>query len=228
MEYIKKIFDAVIPVLKYMVLSYLVIFAGYIFYIICGGNDAFSYVKNYATVLLVIFNIGYIVYLLKRNRFLCKKTKPIFSFIMLGIGYACFGNMVIMKFEVNQVTEINLFLLIISSVIVGPFVEEVIFRYILVSKLEKFNNRVFTILIASFIFAIMHSGFSTIIYTFILGIILNTVYIKNKNLLYPLIVHIFANLSSLFINGYNSYILVLSFVLLFISLLIVKKDYLLK
>lgn len=228
MEYIKKLFDAVFPVLKYMILSYLVIFVGYIVYVLFGGNDVFSYIKNYATVLLVGFNIWYIVFILRKNRVLCKKTKPIFAFIMLGIGYACFGNMVIMKYEVKQVTEMNLLFLILSSVIVGPIIEEVIFRYLLVSKLEKFNNRIFTILIASFIFAIMHSGVSTIIYTFILGVVLNTVYIKNKNLLYPLIVHAFANFASLFIYEFNSYILVLSFTLLLISLLIVKKDYLLK
>ena len=128
----------------------------------------------------------------------------------------------------KKIFYVWLLFLILSSVIVGPIVEEILFRSILVGKLEKFNNRIVTILLASFIFAIMHSGILNIVYTFMLGIILNTVFIKGKNLLYPLIIHSSANLGVLFLVGFNPYILFLSFILLVISLFIVKRDYLLK
>lgn len=228
MLYIKNLINSIIPVLKYMFLSYLVIFVSYIVYIIFGGNDAFLFVNNYATYILVVFNIIYIIYLWRRNIILCRKTKSIIPFVMLGIGFASFCNMIIFKINVNEVIEMNLLFLILSSVIVGPLAEEIIFRYILVEKIEKFNNRIFTILISSFIFSIMHTGIINIIYTFILGIILNTIYLKNKNLLYPLIVHSSANFITLFLMGYNDYILIFSFVLLVISMFIVKRDYLLK
>ena len=187
-----------------------------------------NFIVNYATYILMGFNIIYIIYLLKRNRILCRKTKPIMPFILLGIGFSSFCNMLIFKVNTNVVVEFNLLFLILSSVIVGPFIEEIIFRYLLVKNLEKFNNKFFTILIASFVFGIMHTGIFNIIYAFLLGVILNIIYLKNKNLLYPLLIHSSANLITLFLTGYNVYILLLSFILLVVSMLIVKRDYLLK
>ena len=229
MDYLKCLIKAIMPVLKYIILSYLVVFASFILYMLFGGLDVVNFVINYATYILVIFNFIYIVYLLKKYKVFCKRTTYIFPFIMLGIAIACFGNMIIFKFNtISEVVEMNMFFLILSSVIVGPLVEELLFRNILVNKLLSFNSKVITILLASFIFAIMHSGIVNIVYTFILGIILNTVYIKGKNLLYPLIIHCSANLIVLFLKGFNSDILFLSFILLVISLFIVKRDYLLK
>jgi len=228
MIYIKYFINSIIPVLKYMILSYLVLFVSFLIYNFMGYDDVNKFLITYGSYTLVLFNVIYIIYLVKKNKILCKKTKPIIPFVMLGIGLSCFCNMIIIKFNTSDVVHINKLFLILSSVIVGPIVEEIIFRYILVSKLEKFNNKIFTILIASFIFAFMHSNIINMIYSFLLGVILNVVYVKNKNLLYPLIVHSSANLISIFLVGYNVYILLLGFVLLILSLLIVKRDYLLK
>lgn len=229
MSYMKKLISSVIPIVKYMILSYLIIFISFIFYNMLGFTDVESFLISYGSYSLVIFNIIYIIYLLKRNRVLCKKTKPIIPFVMLGIGLSCFCNMIIINMNnTGEVVEMNKLFLILSSVIVGPIVEEIIFRYILVGKLEKFNNRIVTILLASLIFSLVHNGIINIIYTFILGIILNTIYMKNKNLLYPLIVHSSANLVVLFLTDFNVCILFISFILLVISLFIVKRDYLLK
>jgi len=228
MNYLKKLLGAIIPVLKYMFLSYLVIFISYIFYFLLGYNDANKFITSYATYILVGFNFLYIVYLCKNNRILCKKNRSIIPFVMLGIGISSFSNMVIIKINPNEVVEMNILFLILSSVIVGPIVEEIIFRHILVGKLEKFNNKINTILLASIIFSLMHNGIINIIYAFILGVILNVIYIKSKNLLYPIIVHSSANFITLFLTGYNVYILGLGFILLLISMLVVKRDYLLK
>ena len=226
--YIKDLIKAIVPVLKYMILSYLVIFISFLFYNLMGYTDMNRFLITYGSYALVLFNIIYIIYLVKRNRILCRKTKPVIPFVMLGIGLSCFCNIIIIRINNTEVVEVNKLFLILSSVIVGPIVEEIIFRYILVGKLEKFNNRIVTILLASLIFALMHNGIINIIYTFILGIILNTIYMKNKNLLYPLIVHGSANIITLFLTEFNEYILFISFVLLIISLFIVKRDYLLK
>jgi len=229
MNYLKRLFKSVVPVIIYMVLSYLVIFGGFLVYFLFGGTDIFSFVVDYATYVLIIFNIIYSFYLLKKYRVFCKKTTLIFPFIMLGIAFGCFGNMIIFKYNTsNEIVEMNKLFLILSSVIVGPFVEELLFRNVLVNKLLGFNSKLITILMASFIFAIVHNGLYNIIYTFILGIILNIVYLKGKNLLYPLIIHSFANLIVLFLVGYNFYILILSFILLVIGMFIVNEDYLLK
>lgn len=228
MKYLKELIKSIFPILKYLVLSYFVIFVFFVIYILFGGLDVVDYVVNYATYVLVIFNFIYAFYLLKKYKVFCRRTTCILPFVMLGIAIACFGNMLIFRVNTNEVIKMNMLFLVFSSVIVGPLVEELLFRNVLVNKLLSFNNRVVTILLASFIFAIMHSGILNIVYTFMLGIILNTVFIKEKNLLYPLIIHSSANLVVLFLVGFNSYILFLSFILLVISLFIVKRDYLLK
>ena len=209
---LKKIFNSIAPVIKYVILSYLLTFISFFVYIGLGGSDANYFVINYATYILTIFNIVYLIYLFKKNRILCKKTKPIFPFVMLGIAISSFANMIIFKCNSHESINFNIYFLIISSVIVGPFVEEIIYRHLLVNKLIKFNNRILTILIASFIFAISHNGLTNIIYTFFLGIILNVIYLKNKNILYPLLVHSSANLIALLLQDFNPHILTLSFI----------------
>lgn len=228
MIYIKNFINSIIPVLKYMILSYSVLFVSFLIYNLMGYDDVNKFLITYGSYTLVLFNVIYIIYLIKKNEILCKKTKPVIPFVMLGIGLSCFCNMIIIKFNTSDVVYVNKLFLILSSVIVGPVVEEIIFRYILVSKLEKFNNKIVTILLASLVFSLMHDGIINIIYTFILGVILNTIYMKNKNLLYPLIVHSSANLITLFLVGFNEYILLISFILLIIGMFIVKRDYLLK
>ena len=229
MNYLKRLFKSIVPVIMYMILSYLVIFGSFLIYSLFGGTDILNFVVNYATYVLVGFNIVYAYYLSKKYRVFCKKTTLVFPFAMLGIAFGCFGNMITFRFNaVDEVVEMNKLFLILSSVIVGPLVEELLFRNVLVNRLISFNNKIVTILIASFVFAIVHSGLYNIIYTFILGIILNTVYVKGKNLLYPLVIHSFANLVVLFLTEFNVYMLFLSFILLVISMFIVKRDYLLK
>ena len=93
---------------------------------------------------------------------------------------------------------------------------------------KKDKKNILIIFLLVIVFAIMHNGIINIIYTFILGVILNVIYIKSKNLLYPIIIHCSANFITLFLTGYNVYILGLSFILLLTSMLVVKRDYLLK
>ena len=228
MSYIKNLFNSVIPVIKYMVYSYIIIFISFIFCSLMGYTDINNYLINIAPYIIIIFHIVYAIILLKNNKFLCKKTKPLIPFILLGISYSCFFNMIIIKLKPNDPVSMNILLLLLSGVILGPLVEEIIFRYLLTNKISKFNSKILTIILSSLIFSLMHNGIINNIYTFILGLILNTIYLKNKNLLYPLIVHASANLATIFLTGYNEYILTLSFILLIISMLIVKRDYLLK
>ena len=226
MNYIKNLIKAIVPVIIYLVLSYVVILGSCFVYYLLGYKDIEGVVINYASYILVIFNIIYIYVLLKRNNIFIKKSKYIIPLFMLGISYACFGNMLILYINTNDVVNMNIIFLILSSVIVGPIIEEIIFRYILINKLNSFNNRFISIVISSIIFALAHNGIINIIYTFILGMILGIIYIKDKNLLNSIVLHSSANLISLFLYSYNPYIMLVSFVLLIISISIIKREYL--
>ena len=126
--------------------------------------------------------------------------------------------MVIFIIHKNNITSnlSNLFLLI-SSGIIGPIYEEVLFRYIFLNKLKQFNTTKKAIIINSLIFALIHITPIKICYAFILGLILNITYQKYKNIKAPIIIHISANIIVLFISTFNIYILVLSFIILLIN-----------
>ena len=46
MEYIKKLFFSIIPIIKYMVLNYVVIFVFYFIYSLFGNSDMIEYIKD--------------------------------------------------------------------------------------------------------------------------------------------------------------------------------------
>lgn len=225
MNYLKKLFNSIIPIIIYMIINYLLIFIGYFIYSIFD-NDMNNYINNYSIYIVLIFNIIYIFILLKKYNIHLTKSKNKFELILLGISISSFCNMIIININpLKEVNDVNIILLIISSVITGPIVEELLFRNILINKLRKFNNNYITILLSSLIFSLMHNGIINIIYTFILGLILSSIYIKKRKILDTILVHSFANLISIFLTGFNNYILLLSFILLLESVYILKRNY---
>ena len=99
----------------------------------------------------------------------------------------------------NQDTLISLLndyklLTIIYIVLIGPIVEELVFRYSFSTFIK--NDHLF-LLISSLTFAIIHGvGIITILY-FLMGVALGYIYLKtNKNIVASTIVHIINNLIS--------------------------------
>ena len=110
----------------------------------------------------------------------------------------------------------------------SPLSEEIVFRGILLDDLSKYNNKFIAILLGSFIFGILHRDLISMIYAFIFGIVTGIVYLKDRNLTNCILIHASGNFIVLLLTGYNIYILLLSFILLIISVFIIKRDYLLK
>ena len=77
-----------------------------------------------------------------------------------------------------------------------------------------------SIVITTIIFALIHLSPIRIIYAFILGLILNISYEQHKNILAPIIIHIAANTIVIFLDEYNTYILILSLISLTISIVL--------
>lgn len=82
-------------------------------------------------------------------------------------------------------------LFVLQAVIVAPFIEELLFRGILIHRwATKWNIRK-AILVSSLIFGIGHLG--GFIYQFVGGVVVATLYMKTRKLLVPIITHFFAN-----------------------------------
>ncbi len=111
-------------------------------------------------------------------------------------------------------------LVILSITVIGPLIEEYVFRYGLITKLLARFNRYVAASIATVIFAFIHIGFTQIfslnfgqtIHLFLIympiSIVLNFVYAKEQNLAYPIVIHIINNSIAVItaITAYNIFL----------------------
>lgn len=217
MKYLWKLILSLKEVFLLMLLQYLILIICFIVF----GPDKTLVIGS---ILFIILQIIYIVYRGRDTTFKFDFISYI-PLVMLGIGVAVVYNMIIFKLGLaNDVTnDVNILFSILCTGIIGPIFEEFLFRYDLIKRLSLFNKRKWiVILIASAIFALCHSGITTIIYAFIVGIINSYIYIKDKDIIKPIIIHISMNTFVIFLTGYNLYVLILSILLIVISTLIIK------
>ena len=215
MKYIKNLFLSVREILLIMFIQYILLFGCIMIY---GTNKSIIL----GTIILSIFELIYIFIKLKNIKLSFKHNY--FPYMLLGISISIIYNMIIFKLGIKfDITSIPLILDIIASGIIGPIFEEILFRYSLINKLSKFNNNTLCILLSSFIFAICHNGITTIIYAFIIGLFNSYYYIKKKDILVPIIIHISANIVSSFLFNFNPYILILGIILFVIGITTSRK-----
>lgn len=117
---------------------------------------------------------------------------------------------------------------ILSVVILGPIVEELLFRGLIFNSLKRFNNGLFPVLFSGILFGIFHVEPVQVVYTTIIGIILGAFYFATKRLDIVILLHIFNNLISTILpeidnqafNDISSIVLVLMIIPTFIVLFV--------
>ena len=226
MEYLKKLIKAMKDIIVVMVIQYSLIFGIGILYMILNGEDLMSFYINEGYIILTFIYAILVMALLNRYREKEKSLplKDYYGAVLFGISLACFLNMLIFKLgQSNEVVEVNKTLLFISSGILGPIMEELLFRKKLLTELLMFNNKYVSILLSSFIFSFLHNGMITMLYAFILGIVFGIIYIKYKNVKLTIFMHMAANIIVIYLTRYNTLILILSIIGLPISYLIINK-----
>ena len=207
------------------ILSYVIIIISTSVYTLLGYNDLTFFINNHCIYILLIYYILTIIYLYNKNK-RKEHVLPIsnyFPLISLGVSIAIIYNMIIFKF-IPQIfnNNISLVISIISSGIIGPIFEEIVFRYVFYNKLKKKYTIKKSILINSLVFALIHIQPIKIIYAFILGTILNIYYEKYNNIKVPILIHIAANIIVLFLYEYNLLVLLLALINLIISSIVIK------
>ncbi|MCF0162361.1 MAG: CPBP family intramembrane metalloprotease [Fusobacterium necrophorum] len=83
-------------------------------------------------------------------------------------------------------SALGIFLL---AAIIAPLLEEVVFRGIVLRSIEKLRGTAAALISSSIIFGIFHGNLVQFVYTFIMGIIAGYVYIKTRNILFPVFIH---------------------------------------
>ena len=190
-------------IFKDIILSYLIMYLAVIIfliiYILTTNNSMLlnnpNAIYKYAIIGLTISMIPITIYLYKKNYHQSKKT----------------------------ILNLSLPIIILYTSILGPIFEEILFRYTALSKAKKVLPKKYAIILISLIFALVHNNLITIIYAFILGLLLSIILEKYQNIVYPIIVHIFANLTSVFLTNSNLFLLIISTISLLIIFLRMKK-----
>lgn len=203
------------------ILSYIIIIIACLLYTLLGYQNLDKFLNTGCLFISLIYYLATIYYLYHKN----KQTEPTlpnnkyYPLILLGISLATILNMIIFKITPPQATStLPIYLAILSSGIIGPIYEEILFRYLLYNRLKKFYSIRTSTLITTIIFAIIHLNPIKIIYAFIISLVLTTTYEKEKNILAPILIHIAANSIVIFLSAYNTYILLLSTICLLISI----------
>ena len=87
----------------------------------------------------------------------------------------------------------NIYVMVFAVCIVGPVLEELLFRGVVYNRIKMMSNNVIAIILSAVIFGAFHMNWVQGIYAGMLGICLAYVYGKYKNIIAPIIVHVFCN-----------------------------------
>lgn len=226
MKYLKELLISIKEIVIVYLLQYIFLIGICFLYLIINKEGLEIFISTTGTILVCLVNVAIIIYFIRKRKIRTKNISivSLYNYLFLGISIALFMNMFFFYFnQINEVTNVNIYLIILSSGVIGPIIEEILFRYILLNKLLEFNNKKTAIILSSLIFALFHNSLTGIIYAFILGLILNIIYSKEKNILIPIIIHMGANVIVIFIFSFNFYILILSIMGLIINYLIIRK-----
>ena len=96
----------------------------------------------------------------------------------------------------DMVSGVPIWLTLLVTVVVGPVVEEFIFRKLLMDRLSVHGN-VFAIVLTSILFGLFHGNFYQMFYAAALGFVLGYVTVKSGSWLYAAALHMLIN----FFNG---------------------------
>ena len=202
-------------------------------------NNGFDNFIKLSPIIIIILTILFIFPHIKKeyNKYkknnLVEKKDYCISFV-LGIIISLLFNIfvIIIKKYSNMPLIINYnisyILIIILTGIIGPIIEEYLFRGIVYNKLLEFNSAKYSLILTCLIFSLSHNNLLQIIYTLFLGYILIKIYI-NFNLSTSIMCHIGANLTSILIIPlfYKTYIII-DIVVIVLMIILYKKYNLIK
>ena len=88
----------------------------------------------------------------------------------------------------------NVWVDIIATVLIAPIAEEIIFRGVILSRLNRAFPSGIAVIISALIFGAMHGQILWIAYAFVIGLVLGAVYIRYNSIVPTIAIHITFNL----------------------------------
>ena len=90
------------------------------------------------------------------------------------------------------VSEVPIYLILAVMVVIGPIVEELIFRKLMIDRLSIYGDRM-AILFSAVAFGLIHANLYQFFYATLLGILLGYVYTRTGNVKYTMLMHMVLN-----------------------------------
>ena len=103
------------------------------------------------------------------------------------------------------VNETPIWLIFILVVVVGPTLEELVFRKVMIDRLAIFGDRS-AILVSSVAFGFFHGNLYQLFYAFFIGLVLGYVYTKTGKVIYTVILHGIINFFGSIVSPYAAQI----------------------
>jgi len=132
-------------------------------------------------------------------------TAALSYFIFKAFGYD-FSSSPILELLKNSDYK-GIIVIFIFSVFIAPVVEEIAFRRVVFTFMARIFGSNVSIIMTSFIFACMHGGAVQIIPLFMLGLVLQYLFIKNNSLYPSILLHCFHNSIVMILFIFGKYVL---------------------
>lgn len=104
----------------------------------------------------------------------------------------------------NQNFFVSKYYFLLKTLILMPILEEIFYRGLIFNELKKHFSIIWSILISSLFFTIGHMDIEQFFSLFLSGIILGIIYYRSENILSPILLHFFVNVSVLFLSLKNT------------------------
>lgn len=103
---------------------------------------------------------------------------------------------------VNLTSQISPWVNFLIVVIAAPIMEELLFRKFIVDRTTRFGEGV-SIVLSGLMFGLFHGNLNQFVYAFMIGVLFGFIYIKTRNIIYTIILHMIVN----FLGGFVSSIM---------------------
>lgn len=141
----------------------------------------------------------------------CEKKSSYVWVALLGIGACVVLNVIIsisglpnLSKTYQELSELiytgNFWLELVTAGMIVPIAEELIFRGIMFKRLKAVAGIAWAVTISSVVFGIMHGNLVQFTYAAVLGAVLCLVYVRCKNILAPILLHMSANTISVLLS----------------------------
>lgn len=147
-----------------------------------------------------------------------KQMKPIHILAAFAIGYAgtyacnLVGTLIttvvgILKggqvdnVVLNLTSSISPLTTLVVVAVCAPIMEELMFRKMLIDRTYKYGEGM-SIVFSGLVFGLFHGNLNQFAYAFFLGIFFGFIYVKTKNIVYPIILHMITNFIGSFVGTF--------------------------